>query len=198
MKAAIGVIIAVIVLGGGYYFYSQSSKPSTGELPKVGNVMEKDGDAMMEDTHSGDTMMEDGDAMDKSGDAMMEKETEGAMEEVTEVEAFDISGVLQDVSGGNSSGDAKAKFADGVYTLVAIFEGLPEPQGTDFYEGWIVRRGSDMSVISTGIVDIEEIGFVDHYISNDDLLDHDFYVLTLEPDDGDPAPAAHILEGVLQ
>lgn len=189
MKAAIGIIIAIVVLGGGYYFYSGATDKEIEGLPKIGDVMDKDGDAMKKD----------GDAMDKSGYAVMEEGD--AMEKDDSImteEGFDKTGALEDVSGGTASGDAKARFKDGVYTLVATFEGLSEPQGTDFYEGWVVRRGDAMSVISTGRVDVEEIGYVDHYIANENLLDHDFYVLTLEPDDGDPAPAAHILDGELK
>ena len=29
-------------------------------------------------------------------------------------------------------------------------------------------------------------------------LEYDFYVLTIEPDDGDPAPDKHILEGTME
>ena len=51
-------------------------------------------------------------------------------------------------------------------------------QGTDFYEGWIVRKGDAFDVISTGKVEkIEEI-YTNMYSSGQDLTDHDFYVLT--------------------
>lgn len=36
------------------------------------------------------------------------------------------------------------------------------------------------------------------YSSGEDLTDHNFYVLTIEPDDGNPAPADHIVEGTLK
>ena len=77
------------------------------------------------------------------------------------------------------------------------FENLPNPVGTDFYEGWIVRKGLRFDVISSGRV--EKVGgvYTNTYSSGQDLTDHDFYVLTIEPDDGDPAPAGHILEGTL-
>jgi len=201
MKAVIGVIIAIIILGGGYYFYSQQETEFIEkELPKVGDVMDKeeglvvehDGDAMPEDVmEEDDTMMKkDGDAMDED---VMEKEEDVIMKKID-----DISGVLEDVSGGDASGVAKAGFIDGGYTLVATFEGLTDPEGTDFYEGWIVRRGDDMNVISTGKVLEEETGYINHYTADENLLDHDFYIVTIEPDDGDPAPAVHILEGVMQ
>jgi hypothetical protein len=188
MKAGIAIGIAIIVLGVGYIaFTNKSTDEASQALPPKGDAMMDEGDAMMDEgSYDVDAMMEGDDAvMKEDGDIIMEKGL------------FTHSGTLEDVSGGNSSGDVKAGFAEGKYELVATFEGLPEPQGTDFYEGWVVRRGDAMSVISTGRVDEEEIGYVNLFNSDTDLTDHDFYVLTIEPDDGDPAPAEHILEGVL-
>ena len=99
---------------------------------------------------------------------------------------------------GNASGTAIANFKDDTYSLLATFENLPDPEGTDFYEGWIVRRGDDFDVISTGKVEKADEVYTNMYTSGADLTDHDFYVLTIEPDDGDPAPADHIVEGVMK
>ena len=162
MKPVVGVIIALIIVGGGWYFYTNQ---------QIGESMEKDGESMMEDAH------------DKEA-AMIKN-------------AFPYKGDLEDVSGGEATGAVKAQYMEGTYTLVATFEGLEDPKGTDFYEGWVVRRGDEMSVVSTGMVKEEEVGYVNLFTSDVDLTDHDFYVLTLEPDDGDPAPAAHIVEGEL-
>ena len=189
MKLGIGLIIAIIVVGGGWYLYTnQPANPTAEALPKGGGSMEKDGEVM--EKKSDDAMMKEDDG------AMMEDDTHGG-EVMMKEDGFDYNGTLDDVSGGSAAGDAKARFKDGAYELVATFEGLPDPQGTDFYEGWVVRRGANMSVVSTGRVEEEAVGYLNLYMSSDDLTDHDFYVLTLEPDDGDPAPAAHILEGVL-
>ena len=51
-KEVIGVLIAIIVLGGGYFLYTQSQS-SDGDVSK-NEVMEKDGNAM--GTHEGDAM----------------------------------------------------------------------------------------------------------------------------------------------
>jgi len=123
------------------------------------------------------------------------------MDTTEEGEAIITSGSLEDVSGGSSSGEATALFSEGGYSLEAIFSNnLPEPEEGYFYEGWVVRRGIGLSVISTGAAyKDEDVGiYRNDYTDERDLTDHDFYVLTLEPDDGDPAPAEHILEGVLQ
>ena len=108
------------------------------------------------------------------------------------------SSSLEDVSGGSASGSVVALFSAGQYNLNANFENLPEPEGTDFYEGWIVRKGIKFNVISTGKAVPEGGRYVNRFKSNENLLDHTFYVLTLEPDDGDPSPAKHILEGTMK
>ncbi len=107
-------------------------------------------------------------------------------------------GELLSTSKGKANGIAQASFKNNQYQLVARFQDLPDLQGTDFYEGWIVRKGLKFDVISTGKATKENGEFINTYSTNIDLTDHDFYVLTLEPNDGDPAPAEHILEGTLK
>lgn len=102
----------------------------------------------------------------------------------------EIRGVATD---GNAGGTASARIVDDVYEVKAVFRGLPDPQWDDFYEGWIVRK-SPLSVISTGKAIKVNGAYENSYMSGTDMLDHGRYVLTLEPDDGDPAPAAHIVE----
>jgi len=121
--------------------------------------------------------------------------TDTMTEEMDEI-SYDYTGTLLDVTGGTSSGVAKAKYSDDTYMLLVNFGDLPDPTGTDFYEGWIVRN-SPLDVISTGRVEKEEGVYKNRYNSGQDLTDHDFYVLTIEPDDGNPAPADHVLEGTL-
>lgn len=108
---------------------------------------------------------------------------------------FQYQGDLADVTGGQATGMVLVGLNEGSYDLVATFEGLPEPQDSDFYEGWVVRQGEDLSVLSTGRATKMGSLYQNIYESDQDLTDHDFYVLTIEPDDGDPAPAGHVLEG---
>lgn len=128
---------------------------------------------------------------------------------------FDYSGDLADVTGGTtllgittgglSSGSARAVFAKGAYRLEATFKNLPDPSGTDFYEGWIVRKAVNDSnnvlipfdFISTGKATKTGDAYVNTYTSGADLTDHTFYVLTLETDDGNHAPSGHVMEGML-
>lgn len=109
------------------------------------------------------------------------------------------SGMLEDVSEGSAFGSASATYGiEEGYKIIANFEALPNPEGTDFYEGWIVRKGLNFDVLSTGKAEKDLNGnYENTFNSNENLLDHDFYVLTIEPEDGNPDPAGHILEGTL-
>ena len=127
-------------------------------------------------------------------------------QEMTEVK-YQFRGKLKDVTLGKTTtgintdnkatGIAQSKFKNSSYNLLATFEGLPDPQGSNFYEGWIVRREPKFSVKSTGRAEKKDGIYQNTFTADEDLTDHDFYVLTIEPDDGDPAPAEHILEGVM-
>lgn len=187
------IIILLIAIGAIWYFVSQRQSEQTEPAGET-VMMEKDMEAekmMMETAASADEKV-----MEMTDEAMM------AMKELV----YDYEGELLDVTDaqpvrqtsfdGNSSGVAKATFGDGAYSMMATFENLPEPQGGDFYEGWIVRK-TPFHFISTGELDFENGEFSNTYMSEADLTDHDFYVLTIEPDDGDPAPAEHVVEGTM-
>lgn len=150
--------------------------------------------AATEDEATTEEMMKD----KVTEDAMMMEMDEEMEKSMMMEEKFDYQGTLEDVTGGNSSGTAMAKYADGSYKLVATFENLPEPKEDYFYEGWVVRKGANMSVISTGALEKVDGEYINTYMSEQDLTDHTFYVLTIEPDDGDPAPADHVVEGTMK
>lgn len=132
-------------------------------------------------------------------------ETQPAPEEPADttparVMVYEAVATLEDVSSSGSGGDATAiYYDDGSYELQADLLNLAQTTNGDFYEGWLVNRETK-EFFSTGVVDIDSHGSgTDTYMSTTDhqAEGYDFYVLTLEPDDGDSAPAAHIVEGVL-
>ncbi len=115
-------------------------------------------------------------------------------------ELFDVTNggdVLSINTNGAASGNAEASFENGVYSLRATFENLPDPENNEFYEGWIVRKGINFDVLSTGVAQKVDGVYINEFSLEEDISDHTFYVLTIEPDDGNPAPADHILEGDL-
>ncbi len=115
---------------------------------------------------------------------------------------------LKDVTGGQEvrgvvhdrlvNGGVKAVYEQDTqkYSLTAEFVALKDPVGDDFYEGWLVRP-EPFDFVSTGKVEKDPTRKVYLQEFNDikDLSEYTQYVLTVEPNDGDPAPADHILEG---
>jgi len=108
--------------------------------------------------------------------------------------AFDQKAVLVAVDETEASGLAKARYEE-TYEMLATFKDLIDPEDGFFYEGWIIRKGLQSSVISTGKAEKVDGVFMNAFTSDEDLSDHLEYVLTLEPDDGNPAPADHVVEG---
>ncbi len=111
---------------------------------------------------------------------------------IEKIDALEVA-FLDDVTGGDASGVAKV-VSDSPYEMEASFENLPAIAEDFFYEGWVVRQ-DPLSIISTGPTEEVDGAIVNTFSHSEDLSDHTRYVLTLEPDDGDPAPAAHVVEG---
>ena len=83
------------------------------------------------------------------------------------------------------------------WTEISVyFQWLPETGADNFYEGRLVRK-SPFNFISTGPLTMKDGMYVNERMSDTDYADHNHYVLTLEPNDNDPAPAEHIFEGDL-
>lgn len=127
---------------------------------------------------------------------MTDKENGVMLEDIMMQMDYAYMGGLEDVSGGNATGIAYTNYDSNGYIVYATFENLPALEPNFFYEGWVVRK-NPQDILSTGALDMVEGVYINTFTSSNDLTDHDFYVLTLEPDDGDPAPADHILEGTL-
>lgn len=84
---------------------------------------------------------------------------------------------------------------DDVYNLHAKIQNLPDLQNDEFYEGWVVQA-SPFKFTSTGrLVKIDDGTFENSFNSPIDYSNYKMYILTLEPNDGNPEPADHIVEG---
>ena len=110
-----------------------------------------------------------------------------------------FSAELKDVTGGEASGEANSEFSAEKYTHSVVAKYLPALEEGYFYEGWLVQL-EPLDVISTGkmIPEGEAGSFALSLETPDDLTSYTRVVITLEPDDGDPGPAEHVLEGTLE
>ncbi len=131
-----------------------------------------------------------------SPDAMVKVVDDSLIRDLSSMK-FDYIGELNGVLGNTSSGVASFSWRDGKYTLLATFKDLPDPKGEDFYEGWIIQQ-SPFKFISTGKAEKTNGIYSNLYISGQDFSNYNQYVLTLEPNDGDPGPAEHIMEGKMK
>lgn len=82
------------------------------------------------------------------------------------------------------------------FVLKGTMMNLPDPNGTDFYEGWLVKS-SPFRFVSTGALVKDGDNYVNRFVTETDYSEYDMYVLTIEPDDGDTRPAEHVLEPVV-
>ena len=116
----------------------------------------------------------------------------------TEGETIFRTAILEDVTGGNSTGEGTTSYKDGefMHTVSAFMPAEPEGQ---FYEGWLVKKiaGVVVNFFSTGKLNLVADGQYElNYKDVVDYPEHDDIVITLEKDD-DKKPEIHILEGTL-
>jgi hypothetical protein len=169
-------VVLVLVVGAGVYLFVSNDDGETSQINEQTEVVEDARD----DAATNIEELED--AMYLSYPFMAN------LADVTE--SSTLQGVAFD---GDSSGEAYATFADGSYALYAEFDNLPPLTEDLFYEGWVI--GGAEGVVSTGVLEQVDGRFVNNFSSDQDLTDSTRYILTLEPNDGDPAPADHVVEG---
>jgi hypothetical protein len=97
--------------------------------------------------------------------------------------------VLKDVTGGQAVGTAWRQYDDEEFSHKVETSGLAALEKGFYYEAWLV---GDEGFFSTGR--IGEIGTL-YYKAEEDKSEFVGVVVTLEPEDGDSAPAEHVLEG---
>jgi hypothetical protein len=107
-------------------------------------------------------------------------------------------GAMTEVGEYRANGVTQAhQFEDGYYLHTITLNVEPAADGY-FYEGWIVKGPS---VISTGHLS-NYFGDSRHSLrfteDSADYTGHTKVIITLEPDDGNPAPAEHVAEGDLK
>jgi len=132
-------------------------------------------------------------------DEIVEEQTVAGEEANTD----DLEQITLDFVGEEGSGSAIARrgTAGDLFTHVVVAELPVINSSTHFYEGWLVKPGVTQ-FFSTGEMFPRADGkwglVWEESVSRSDvkLEDYSKVVITLEPRDGDPAPAAeHVLEG---
>ena len=108
-------------------------------------------------------------------------------------------GPITGVEGAPANGVAQAHYFDsGVFFHTAQIN-IESPEEGFFHEGWLVNPETK-EVISTGHLR-SLMGDTRHRLqfeSDRDLRAFSKVVVTLEPDDGNPAPASHVAEGIFR
>lgn len=115
---------------------------------------------------------------------------------VIDPKAFDYTVLpsieLIDVTGGDATGIAYYGFVEGLGTRhKVVASNMPELEEGYFYEGWLVRGDQ---FFSTGEMKKEGDNYVLYWVNHLNDTPFRFVVITLEPDDGNDLPAAHIIE----
>ncbi len=102
---------------------------------------------------------------------------------------------LNPVGGTHGSGSATMQYVNGELQHLIVAT-LPDPPVGYFYEGWLIRS-KPFDFFSTGrmIQHADDLKWYLLYEEGEDKRDYKKVVVTLEPEDGDPAPADHVLEG---
>jgi len=124
--------------------------------------------------------------------------TEQKVEKTTEKDIFANAPVitLKDVTGNNATGKAWIAYEDGKTYHKVVAKNMPELQNEDFYEGWLTKDPSSLGFFSTGKMyfDKTENAWILEYEVDEDKSEYPNVVITLEPNDDNPAPAKHIIE----
>lgn len=116
--------------------------------------------------------------------------------EDVEISTQAFEAALSAVGNSHAEGAATSDYVDGTFRHLVVAT-LPDPPEGYFYEGWLVRS-RPFDFFSTGefIQHVDDLKWYLVYESEDDKRDYNKVIVTLEPNDGDPAPAEHVLEGV--
>ncbi len=132
-------------------------------------------------------------------DETTEAEADIAQDTATvEVDATALETALMSVGDGYGSGTATSQFVNGTFRHVIVVT-LPSPPEGYAYEGWLIRS-KPFDFLSTGrlIQHADDLKWYLLWEQKEDRRDYKKVVVTLEPNDANPAPADHVLEGVFE
>ena len=144
------------------------------------------------------------DAMNNDDSILLEEsEVAGETSELSDLDDPNVQPVqptqyyvaLENVSASPDwQGEAQIIMSEDETRVYASFNMEPAESGY-FYEGWLLCGGEPLS---TGATQRSEALEENYFISNGPLEDCTEYILTLEPDDNDPAPGEHLFSGPIE
>lgn len=180
MKKFYIVLLAILILSGCNQAKNLESESMPPAPQEGAQVMEKnDDDMMIPIAEEDDSMI----PIDDSEEAMMDK---GVFRNKL---VFTQSKGVQE-----GEGEGYYGVMEGETRVYASFN-VPKAEEDYFYEGWLVCNGQPYS---TGKLEFFD-GIYENIFASMEIPENcEQYVLTLEPNDGDPAPAEHILEGNIE
>jgi len=100
--------------------------------------------------------------------------------------------ILRDVSGGQAIGTAWRHFDGSKYVHKVKVSKVADLEKGFYYEGWLV---GDTGFFSTGRMGVVNGEGTLYFTSDEDKGMYRGVVVTSEPEDGDKAPAEHVVEG---
>ena len=172
MKKIIFGVVAVLLIIGGVWVIKRNKKPEEKISPEI--------------TLESSKMITD---QGKLKPEMTEAEKQ-AIDNAFKEKGAEMT-MLKDVSGGQAVGTAWRQFDKKFYFKIEVNR-LPALEKGFYYEGWLV---GEPGFFSLGRMAAEAgVGKL-YYSSNQDKSQFKGVVVTLEPEDGNPAPDKHILEG---
>ncbi|MFC1711083.1 anti-sigma factor [Patescibacteria group bacterium] len=175
----IGAGVILLVIAGFFYFRSKGANDEKTSLNPEEIIVQEEG------------------IVKRTGDIIQpltEEERKQLQEEVDGV--LSASGdmlTLMDSSAGGASGEAKRAFSDGKFYFKLTASGLSSVEKGYYYESWLEK---DEKNISTGRVEVDSMGNGElYYTVSVDRSEYPKVFVSIEPEDGNPAPADKILEG---
>lgn len=178
----VGLGVVLLALAG-IFFWKSKKAQKLEPTPSAEEVMIHQEEGMVKKTEEGTQVMTEEEAK------KLKEEIDGALS------GQDVASIsLKDVSGGQASGQAKRAFSDGKFYHKVEASNLKSLEKGFYYEGWLMN--SQDLYISTGRMEADAFSNGQlYYLSSTDKSEYSKVVVTLEPEDGNPEPTQHILEG---
>jgi hypothetical protein len=172
IRLVAGIVVLALVIGGGIWFSRRGQKEEETVAPEI--------------------ILEESKLMTEPLRLPLSEAEKQQIDEVFAKEGAEMT-ALKDVTGGAALGSAWRHFDGKKFYHKVEVQGLPALEKGFYYEAWLVGK---TGFFSTGRLAVLADGSGKlYYTSDEDKRDFPGVVITNEPEDGDPRPAEHVLEG---